>query len=163
MNKHVITKIGDVFCVAINEQYKKYLQYIVSDLTQLNSDVVRIFKELYPIDAEPDLKEVVKGDVDFYAHCITSMGVKKGLWKKVGNVMDVGDARHILFRNKRDYSDSGKQDDWVIWNVNEEMIHIGNIDGVSKQAYLGLVFQPERIIYKMRTGKSYGIYAKFEL
>ena len=38
-----------------------------------------------------------------------------------------------------------------------------NLYGVSKQAYLGLVFQPERIIYKMRTGKSYGIYAEFEL
>jgi hypothetical protein len=162
MNKRVTTKIGDVFCVAIDDKFKKYLQYIVSDLTQLNSDVVRTFKELYPVDAEPDMEEVIKGDVDFYAHCMTGVGMKKGLWKKVGNIKDVGNTRHILFRNKRDYSDSEKQDDWVIWNVNEEMICIGKLDCVSKQAYLGVVFQPERIVYKMKTGKSYGVYEKYE-
>lgn len=64
MNKSVTTKIGDVFCVAIDGKYKKYLQYIVSDLTQLNSDVVRTFKELYPIYTEFDMEEVVKGNVD---------------------------------------------------------------------------------------------------
>ena len=162
MNKSVTTKIGDVFCVAKDGKYKKYLQYIVSDLTQLNSDVVRTFKELYPIDAEPDMEEVIKGNVDFYAHCITSVGTKKGLWKKVGNIKDVGNTRHILFRNKRDYSDSEKQDDWVIWNVNEEMICIGKLDSISKQAYLGVVFQPERIVYKMKMGKSYGVYVAYE-
>ena len=32
------TVIGDVFCAKIDENHKRYLQYIVSDLTQLNSD-----------------------------------------------------------------------------------------------------------------------------
>ena len=79
MAKRVVTKVGDVFCANIDGKYKRYLQYIVSDLTQLNSDVVRVFKEKYPIDAEPKLDEVVKGEVDFYAHCVVSGGVKKRL------------------------------------------------------------------------------------
>ena len=65
------TIIGDVFCVKIDGNCKKYLQYIISDLTQLNSDVVRVFKKSYPINEEPDLTEVVKGNIDFYAHCST--------------------------------------------------------------------------------------------
>lgn len=64
------TVIGDVFCAKIDENHKKYLQYIVSDLTQLNSDVIRAFKKSYPIDANPDLSEIVTGEVDFYAQWI---------------------------------------------------------------------------------------------
>ena len=80
-NKRRITKVGDVFCVAIDDKYKKYLQYIASDLTQLNSDVVRVFNELYPINDVVNPSEVVNGTVDFYAHCSTSLGIKKGLWE----------------------------------------------------------------------------------
>ncbi len=111
MKKRIITKIGVVFCIAIDGKYKKYLQYIVNDLTQLNSDVVRVFKELYPIEVEPELSEVIKGDVDFYAHCVVSAGIKRDLWEKVGNVKDVGETKHILFKIKKDFSSSEKQDD----------------------------------------------------
>ena len=46
MKKRVITKIGDVFCVAIDGKYKKYLQYIVNDLTQLNNVSSTKYKSL---------------------------------------------------------------------------------------------------------------------
>ena len=38
-------KIGDVFVVKVDDKSKKYFQYIISDLTQLNSDVIRAFKK----------------------------------------------------------------------------------------------------------------------
>lgn len=47
------TKIGDVFEVIISDTEKKYMQYVVSDLTQLNSDVVRVFSKIYLIHEEP--------------------------------------------------------------------------------------------------------------
>ena len=62
------TKIGDVFSVKIDNHSKKYFQYIISDLTQLNSDVIRAFKKVYLIDTNPDLSEIVNGEVEFYAH-----------------------------------------------------------------------------------------------
>ena len=40
------TKLGDIFCVKIDENNKKYFQYIANDLTQLNSDVIRAFKRI---------------------------------------------------------------------------------------------------------------------
>jgi hypothetical protein len=97
------TKIGDVFSVKIDNNSKKYLQYIVSDLTQLNSDVIRAFKKAYPINANPDLSEIVKGEIEFYAHCVTKWGIKLGLWEQVGNIADVGKIDHILFRDTGDY------------------------------------------------------------
>ena len=42
--KRANTRIGDVFSVKMDNNKKKYLQYVISDLTQLNSDVMKIFK-----------------------------------------------------------------------------------------------------------------------
>lgn len=162
MKKRIITKVGDVFSVSIDGKYKKYLQYIVSDLTQLNSDVVRVFKELYPLAAEPDLVDVVKGEIEFYAHCVTSVGVKRGLWEKVGNIKDVGEINYILFKMKKDFFNSENQDDWEVWNINNPPFRVNTQDEAFKRAYLGLVFQPERIVYRLRNGKSYGVYAEYD-
>ncbi len=41
------TKIGDVFSVPINDTEKRFMQLVAFDLTQLNSDVVRIFHKKY--------------------------------------------------------------------------------------------------------------------
>ena len=98
----VVTKIGDVFCVKIDENSKKYLQLIAFDLRQLNSDVIRAFKTEYPIDEQPDLSEIVSGEVEFYAHCVTKWGVKLGYWEKAGKISDIGPLDHILFRNTND-------------------------------------------------------------
>lgn len=41
----VVTKVGDVFSVKLDNEMKKYFQLIAFDLTQLNSDVIRAFKK----------------------------------------------------------------------------------------------------------------------
>ena len=87
--KRVGTKIGDIFSVTIDEKKKKYFQLIAFDLTQLNSDVIRTFKKQYPLDATPDLNEVTKGEVEFYAHCATKWGVKLGYWEKNGIIYEL--------------------------------------------------------------------------
>ncbi|MBA4774770.1 hypothetical protein ACQZ46_06785 [Agrobacterium salinitolerans] len=79
----VVTKIGDVFEVKIDGVGKKYFQLIAFDLTQLNSDVIRAFKEVYPDDVVPKVTEILSGDIDFYAHCVTKLGVKMG-GQKIG-------------------------------------------------------------------------------
>ncbi len=52
----VDTKIGDLFCVPINDQEKRHFQLVAFDSTQLNSDVIRAFKKIYPIQDQPDIK-----------------------------------------------------------------------------------------------------------
>ena len=53
-------------------------------------------------------------------------------------------------------------DSLLKWNINEEPLRIRVQDEAFKQAYLGMVFQPERIVYRMKTGKSYGFYAEYD-
>ena len=136
MAKRVVTKVGDVFCANIDGKYKRYLQYIVSDLTQLNSDVVRVFKD----------------EVEFYAHCVVSGGVKRGLWEKVGKCADVGDVENIIFKRKGDYTRPDIQNDWSVWRINKDFLYVGILEGEFKHSYIGLVFTPEDVFYKMKNG-----------
>jgi hypothetical protein len=158
------TRVGDVFSVSIDVDHVKYMQYIVSDLTQLNSDVIRVFNKVYQKGENPDFKDIVNGTVDFYAHCDTKAGVKQGLWEPIGNIPDIGKTDHILFRDSKDYGNSKIKvsNNWWIWRINEEFIHIGKLIGENRKAEIGIIFSPPVILNRIKTG-SYGIfYPDFE-
>ena len=90
MAKRIVTKIGDVFCVEIDNQCKRYFQYIVNDMEQLNSSVIRVFKLHYPIDYKPIIDDIVKDEVEFYAHTVLRAGIVNNAWYKVGKSKDLG-------------------------------------------------------------------------
>lgn len=158
------TKIGDVFSVQIDDRNKRYIQYIISDLSQLNSDVIRAFRKVYSLEMNPDLSEIVSDEVDFYAHCVTKAGIKRGFWEKVGNISDIGNTQLIIFRNSRDYGNPKIKvsNDWLIWKINEPFISVGKLDGVNRNADIGVVFTPNDILYRLKTGQYGGVYPDFE-
>jgi hypothetical protein len=120
------TRIGDVFCVKIDDKSKKYFQLIAFDLTQLNSDVIRAFEKVYPINANPDLAGIINGEVEFYAHCVTKFGLKMNQWEKVGNTTELGNTANILFRDTNDYGvwigdePIKISEKWYVWHINDE-------------------------------------------
>ena len=73
MAKRIITRIGDVFEVQL-DNCKKYFQYIANDMTQLNSSVIRTFVEEYPLDYSPILENITAGKLIFM-HIQSSDGV----------------------------------------------------------------------------------------
>jgi len=164
----VNTKIGDVFSVKIDENNKKYFQLIAFDLTQLNSDVIRAFKKVYPIDMSPDLSEIVNGEVEFYAHCVTKWGLKMNLWEKIGSTVEVGNTTHILFRGTSDYGEwindgpikiSHK---WYVWKINENFRDVGKLVGENRKAEIGVVVNPYDIVERIKTGKYSFFYPDFD-
>lgn len=164
----ISTKIGDVFSVKVDENNKKYFQLIAFDLTQLNSDVIRAFKKVYPIDITPDLSEIVDGEIEFYAHCVTKWGMKMNLWNKVGNISEVGNISHILFRDTNDYgSKPGEQikisNNWHVWKINDnDFTWVGKLKGENRKAEIGIVISPDSIVHRMQTGKYDFVYPDFE-
>ena len=158
------TKLGDVFGVKIDSNNKKYFQYIVSDLTQLNSDVIRAFKKIYPIDINPELTEIVNDEVEFYAHCVTKLGVKMGFWEKVGNISEIGNIHNVLFRDSGDYGipEIKVSQNWWIWKINQNQKHIGKLEGENKQAEIGIVISPDSIVNRMQTGNYDFVYPDYE-
>ncbi len=157
------TKIGDVFSVKIDENNKKYFQLIAFDLTQLNSDVIRAFTKLYPLNTNPDLTEIVNGEVEFYAHCITKLGLKMGYWESIGNITDVGYSNDILFRSCGDRAQQVPvSQDWWIWKINEEQKPVGKLEGENRKAEIGSVIPPDSIVHRLQTGKYDFMYPNFE-
>lgn len=156
------TKIGDVFSVKIDANNKKYFQYIVSDITQLNSDVIRAFKKVYQLNANPELSEIVEDEVEFYAHCITKLGVKMGYWEKVGNIANVGNLKELLFRSCGDSPQTKISQNWWLWKINEEQKHVGKLEGENKKSEIGSVIPPDSIVHRIQTGKYDFVYPEFE-
>jgi hypothetical protein len=154
------TEVGDVFSVKLGNSTKKYFQLIAFDLTQLNSDVVRAFKTVYPDNATPDLSEVIKGEVEFYAHCVTKFGLKMNLWEKSGNIKNIGKLDHILFRDTNDYgSKAGEKsikisNNWYVWHINDkDFIRVGKLEGENRKAEIGIVINPLGIIELLKGNK----------
>ena len=102
--KRIVTKIGHVFCIEIDNQYKCYFQYICNDLHQLNSSVIRVFKKRYPMDYVPVIEDIVNDEVSFYAHTVLKFGIADGAWYRVGKSMDFSesDFDNVLFVTSHD-------------------------------------------------------------
>ncbi len=152
------TKIGDVFVVEMNDGCKKYFQYIASDTTQLNSDVIRTFKRKFEAQEYPGLEEIANGEVEFYAHCITKLGLRTGHWKKIGNTKDIGELDCVLFRSSSDYGNPEIKVscNWWVWKINQEQFRVGELMGDYQRAEIGLVFSPEVLVNKIKYG-DYGL------
>jgi len=168
--KRVYTKIGDVFSVKIDESTKKYFQLIAYDLQMLNSDVIRAFEKKYPMNETPPLSEIINGEVEFYAHCVTKWGVKLGYWEKIGSNPDVGQLDHILFRETSDWGPVPAtpetvyiSEKWYVWRINDDdFTDVGKLEGENRNAEIGPVMPPKSIVERMQTGKYYGYYPSFE-
>lgn len=163
------TKIGDVFSVKIDDNSKKYFQLIAFDLMQLNSDVIRAFKKVYPLDVNPDLQEIIKEEVEFYAHCVTKLGLKMKLWESVGNIDEIGTISNIIFRDTNDYgSKLGEEpikvsNKWYVWRINDkDFTTVGKLVGENRKAEIGVVVNPYEIVERIKTGKYSFFYPGFE-
>lgn len=162
------TKLGDVFLVQIDENTKKYFQYIANDSNQLNSDLIRVFKKKYRIQEKVELHDIINDEVDFYAHCVTKFGVKMGLWEKVGNVLFKGEI-DVIFRDTNDYGRRvGDQpikisESWYIWQIKDkDFTRVGKLSGENRKAEIGVVIPPLSIIERIKTGKYDFVYPDFE-
>ncbi len=160
MNKRVVTKIGDIFAVDLGNDFIKYFQLIAFDPTQLNSDVIRSFERQYPIATQPDPDEIAKGEVEFYAHCVTKWGVKQGYWEKYGKSKDIGELGHILFKGTSDYGHKAGEEpvrishNWYVWHMgDQDVTRVGELKGDNRKAEIGLIINPKSIAQRIRTGE----------
>jgi len=131
-------------------------------MTQLNSNVIRIFKQKYSSRSKPDLLKIVSGKVDIHAHVIIMWGIKMKLWKKVGHVpYEAGS--EALFRGSKDHSNPKIKlsHNWYVWKINEPFQYVGKLEGEHKKADIGMVISPAGIVHRMRTGKYHFLYPNY--
>ncbi len=154
--KRFVSKIGDIFCVEIGNEYKCYFQYVANDITELNSSVIRVFSKRYPFDGKVDMEEVVKGDVSFYAHTILKAGYLYNAWYKVGKSKNIGDVTNIMFRFYSDVNWVARgmttSSNWSVWKINEKHTFIGEMNEEYRKYHIGLVLSFLNIVHKIKTG-----------
>lgn len=153
--KRVVTRIGNIFCVEIDQQYKCYFQYVANDWTQLNSTVIRVFKKRYSLESNPTMDEIVNDEVSFYAHTILRVGLYFNAWYKVGTSKNVGNTENIMFRWYKDvnYSNRTKSYNWKIWKISEPTLFVGEMNDEYRKYNLGIIFSYDNIVSKIATGK----------
>jgi hypothetical protein len=145
-------KIGDIFIVDLGNNQIRYFQYISNDETQLNSNVIRVFKENYNNCIPHILKEVTNGKVDFYAHCVIDWGIKLGYWMWVENLKYEGDDSGIYFKSCSNDLKSNKSFNWWIWKINEPQIFVGDLIKDFKEYEIGSIIPPDSIVHKIKKG-----------
>lgn len=160
MMKRVITKIGDVFRVDLKSGGARYLQYVANDMTQLNSEVLRVFKTIRDNSEAPNLDEIVRDAIDFHVHSDTRAGIKMQCWEKVGKAAVYGEVE-TLFRQAR-YREVGipkikVSTRWSVWYINQPMQYVGPLKGGNRKSERGSVFPPFAVVARMETG-DYGFF-----
>ncbi|MGA9213668.1 hypothetical protein [Kaistella sp.] len=169
MAKRVVTKKGDIFSVQLDNGNKKYFQYITNDLTQLNSDVIRAFKEEYTEDTVPDFDKIIKGETDFHAHTMINVGVKQNFFNQEGKANIIEDFSEILFRSTNDYGHKQGEEpiklshNWHIWHIGDDnFTRVGRLLGENRNAEIGIVIPPYAIVDRIKKGYYDFIYPDFE-
>jgi len=158
---------GSVFVASLGNGKKKYFQFICLDITQLNSEVIRVFEGEYPAEALPDLDTIISAKVEFYSHIFIRLGAKLDLWDKVGNT-EVPNSVPVWFRTADDYGRKVGEppimvsNRWWVWKVGKERKFVGRLPNEYKSAEIGLVFPPDEIIERMKTGRYSIEYPAFE-
>lgn len=87
------------------------------------------------------------------------MGVKLGYWEKIGNVKNVGSFESILFRDKNDYGIKKGENpvkvsfNWYIWKIGDtEFTRVGKLEGENRNAEIGMIINPESIVFRIKNG-----------
>lgn len=145
--------IGDVFEVHLAPSVVGFFQYVARDSSQLNSHVVRVFGGEFREDEVPDVSQIVRSDVDFYAHVFLSVGAKQKFWRKVARADVVGEV-DVLFRNSSDYGKSKHKtsNNWFVWRIDSPYRHVGALSGPYRNAEVGVVVPPDSLVYRMKNG-----------
>jgi hypothetical protein len=135
--------VGDVFAVPLDGESVGFFQYIARDLTQLNSHVVRVFKERRRTDDLGDVDGIVRGEVHFHAHVFLSVGIKLHFWSKMSRA-GVMEGQRVLFRDSTDYGRSKEKlsNNWFVWEVGGPHSAVGPLRGPNRDAEIGIVVPP---------------------
>jgi hypothetical protein len=153
MTKKSIARIGNVFCIEIDNCYKCFFQFIAYDRSQLNGQVIRVFKKRYPLDYLPNLDEIVQDDVSFYSHTIIRFGLDNNVWYKVGNNPNKGDVDNIYFKLDG-WEGKGR---WQRWKINGDVEYSDTLPEDSVKYNYGFIFPYKDIAAKIKTGHYIGM------
>lgn len=159
--KRVVVKPGYIYQIKINDREKCYLQSLGRDIELLNSDYIRVFKTRYPIEASPEMSEIVSDEVLFYGHAFVSFLVKEGSIEKVGKSDEFGldDLLKVGFFGpiKEIVVENGRRVIYrYVHRYNGELYltTFEPAEGISKYVECSMTYTSNSIVYRINNGKT---------
>ena len=159
--KRVVVKPGYIYQIKINDREKCYLQSLGRDIELLNSDYIRVFKTRYPIEASPEMSEIVSDEVLFYGHAFVSFLVKEGSIEKVGKSDEFGldDLLKVGFFGpiKEMVVENGRQIIYrYVHRYNGELYltTFEPAEGISKYVECSMTYTSNSIVYRINNGRT---------
>lgn len=161
MAKRTVTRIGDIFCAEIDNEYKCYFQYVGKDSCQLGGALIRVFRKRYPIDANPDMMEVINGEIGFHTLTFIQVGTKLGAWYKVGKapILNQEHLNDLIFGDTSlpfdidTYQPLNPFEHWLVRTFNTQFKDIGELPDYLKGCIENDGVHPySSIIERMRYG-----------
>lgn len=147
---------GELFSLITDSGLKHYFQFVAKDTTANDSDVIRIFKKSYPLDAVPSTTEIVDDDVECYMHTMVSWGLYFGLWTRSGFDKNIG-RMDISFRRSKDYgrfslNKKRVSNNWEIWTINTPKQVVGILPKDYYSANIGDIGSPSMVLKRINEG-----------
>lgn len=147
---------GNIFKVKLNDESIRFFQFIGKDQSELNGDVIAIFKKHYTNESiTPEM--VVDDSFDCFMHTSVLAGVKLGLWERVFSSPVRIIEKDVLFRSSLDYGLYPGQHfishRWVIWSMNDQRHYVGTLPKDYYNVSLGGIYAPKHVISRLETGK----------
>jgi len=158
--KKIVTKIGDVFCVEFADNTNGYFQFIAIDRRYMNSSVIRAFKTHYPIYADVWIEDIIKDEIDFYAHTVLRAGIDYDTWYKAGKSKEIGleELWKVIFGQTNEficlfgrYKNINPLWNWKLSRVNEKWVSIGRLPKIFGRIVVSNGVHPyNEIVARMR-------------
>lgn len=165
MKKKVPTRVGNVYCVEIDDKFKRYFHFLIKDETSLNGNVIRVFKTRYKLDENPDIETIVADETDFYAETFILWGLYANAWYYVGKSKNLRleEIKNIWFATREnenkfiqperrklfDYEEWNKK----MWKINGPLLDVPEIPSTGElQIYPGGVFSSNTLLTRLKTG-----------
>lgn len=166
MVKRVIVKKGYIYKVELEDGTIRYFQYIGEDKSNLNADVICVFKKHYTESDEDGLSvdTIVNDDIEFYTHTSVSAGVKLGLWSRVFTNSPVIHENNIFFRRSLDILKTRPNQPpivsyrWYVWEMNGKERFVGWLRKKYHQYDVGGVYSPYSVVKYLKTGERETVY-----
>ena len=150
-----MVKVGEVYSTSQNSDQLYVLQFVTRDTTQLNSDVVAIWKmstetwQSYSCDTLPE--------PDLFLHTTVLAGIRQSLWHKIGNA-EIVDFHKVKFKSDAqdslDVDDSDERESriWHVWKIGKKWKTVKKALFDDESIYPGAAFPPETVDYIVKHG-----------
>lgn len=156
MSRTVKVNCGDIFEVTLSDSKRGYFQLLMTDETQLSSEVVRAFDFVCDSNETIQAKDLVKHPVKFHTHVDIKLGTRLGIWEKIDNFKIEDDFQPPWFRASDDYGDPeiriSKR--WYVWQAGIREKKVRRLSKDQTLFDIGVLIAPAEIVQMIETGKS---------